>query len=128
MLPLVTLLVVLPTLLSSPLSFHVRWPIPLAFAAYGSLLVLFTLAYRLSPLHPLAKYPGPAIAKTSKWWTAYLGGKGDLHRYGKDLHDRYGDIVRVGWSIVFYCSSSRSVHPDHLPPKAQTRSLFVTLR
>lgn len=96
LLPLVTLLVVPPTLLSSPLSFHVRWPITLAFAAYGSLLVLFTLTYRLSPLHPLAKYPGPALAKTSKWWAAYLGGKGDLHRVGKDLHDRYGDIVRVG--------------------------------
>jgi hypothetical protein len=96
MLPLVTLLVVPPALLSSPLSFHVRWPISLAFTIYGSLLVFFTLVYRLSPLHPLAKYPGPAIAKTSKWWAAYLGGKGDLHRYGKDLHDRYGDVVRVG--------------------------------
>ena len=52
--------------------------------------------YRLLPFHPLAKYPGPAIAKTSKLWAAYLSGKGDLHRYYKSLHDRYGDVVRVG--------------------------------
>ena len=52
--------------------------------------------YRLLPFHPLAKYPGPAIAKTSKLWAAYLSGKGDLHRYYKRLHDHYGDVVRVG--------------------------------
>ena len=40
----------------------------LAFVTYGSALTSFTLVYRLSPFHPLAKYPGPAIAKTSKLW------------------------------------------------------------
>ncbi|KAH9169509.1 high nitrogen upregulated cytochrome P450 monooxygenase 2 [Lactarius sanguifluus] len=90
--PLVALLVVLPALLSLPISYHVQWPIaslPLAFVTYGTFLVSFTLAYRISPLHPLAKYPGPIIAKSSK-------GKGDLHRQYKSLHDRYGDVVRVG--------------------------------
>ena len=28
---------------------------------------------------------------------AYLGAKGDMHRRFKSLHDRYGDVVRVGW-------------------------------
>ncbi|KAH8980271.1 high nitrogen upregulated cytochrome P450 monooxygenase 2 [Lactarius akahatsu] len=63
---------------------------------YGTFLVLFTLAYKLSPLHPLAKYPGPIIAKSSKWWAAYVSGQGDLHRHYQSLHDRYGDVVRVG--------------------------------
>ncbi|KAI9447574.1 high nitrogen upregulated cytochrome P450 monooxygenase 2 [Lactarius indigo] len=97
--PLVALLVVLPVLLSLPISYHLRWPIaslPLAFVTYGTCLVSFTLIYRLSPLHPLAKYPGPIIAKSSKWWAAYVSGKGDLHRYYKSLHDHYGDVVRVG--------------------------------
>ncbi|KAI9447575.1 high nitrogen upregulated cytochrome P450 monooxygenase 2 [Lactarius indigo] len=96
---LLVLLVVLPVLLSLPISYHVRWPIasfPLAFVTYGTSLLSFTLAYRLSPLHPLAKYPGPVIAKSSKWWAAYLGGEGDWHRYCKNLHDHYGDIVRIG--------------------------------
>ena len=96
----VTLLVVIPALLSLPVSHSSLWPyyttLPLAFIAYGGGLVFFTLAYRLSPFHPLAKYPGPIIAKSSKWWAAYISFRGDLHRYYKHLHDRYGDIVRIG--------------------------------
>lgn len=37
------------------------------------------LIYRLSPWHPLAKYPGPALAKLSKWYMAYRIAKGDRH-------------------------------------------------
>jgi len=96
-----TLLIVIPALLSGPISSTVRSPyasLPIAFAAYWSSLVYFTLAYRLSSFHPLAKYPGPLLAKTSKWWAAYLGYTGDQHRYLKRLHDRYGDVVRTGWN------------------------------
>jgi len=96
---LVTLLIVIPALLSGPISSTVRSPypaLPLAFAAYWSGLVYFTLAYRLSSFHPLSKYPGPLLAKASKWWAAYLSGTGDQHRYLKRLHDRYGDVVRIG--------------------------------
>jgi hypothetical protein len=61
-------------------------------------LIFFTLAYRLSPFHPLAKYPGPITAKMSKWWAAYIGARGYMYRYYKGLHDRYGDVVRIGWA------------------------------
>ncbi|KAN0137405.1 hypothetical protein V8E53_004850 [Lactarius tabidus] len=37
----------------------------LAFATYGN---AFTPVYRLSPIHPLARYPRPTISKTSKLW------------------------------------------------------------
>ena len=95
----VTLLFVTPALLSQPISYTGRSlyvAIPLAFTTYIGALILFTLAYRLSPFHPLALYPGPVIAKTSKWWTAYINATGDSHRYYKHLHDRYGDFVRIG--------------------------------
>jgi hypothetical protein len=95
----VALLLVTPALLSLPVSYTGRSlyaAVPLAFTAYASALLFFTLTYRISPFHPLAKIPGPVIAKTSKWWAAYVNSKGDLHRYYKSLHDRYGDIVRVG--------------------------------
>ena len=95
-----TLLIVIPALLSGPISCTVQSPyaaLPIAFAAYWSSLVYFTLAYRHSSFHPLAKYPGPLLARTSKWWGAYLSGTGDQHRYRKRLHDRYGDVVRIGW-------------------------------
>jgi hypothetical protein len=99
-----TLLIVIPALLSGPISYTVRSPYaapPLAFSAYWSSLVFFTLTYRLSQFHPLAKYPGPLLAKTSKWWAAYLSGTGDQHRCLKRLHDRYGDVVRIGWNPHF---------------------------
>ena len=97
--PRIALLIVIPTLLSLPISYtgrslHVA--VPLAFITYIGALISFTLAYRLSPFHPLAKYPGPLIGKTSKWWAAYISAKGEQHRYYKRLHDRYGDIVRIG--------------------------------
>jgi hypothetical protein len=90
---------VIPALLSHLISYTGRssyTAVPLAFTAYGGALMFFTLAYRLSPFHPLAKYPGPVIAKTSKWWAAYMSGRGDIHRYYKCLHDHYGDVVRIG--------------------------------
>ena len=98
-LPLLLLLYVTPALLSIPISYHVPWPSAaflLAFVTYGSAVTSFTLMCRLSLFHSLAKYPGPAIAKTSSLWAAYLSTKGDVHRCFKNLHDRYGDVVRVG--------------------------------
>ena len=93
------LLLVVPVFLSTPISYTGRSlysTIPLAFTTYTAALILFTLAYRLSPFHPLAKYPGPVVAKTSKWWAAYISARGDSHRYYKYLHDIYGDVVRIG--------------------------------
>ena len=99
MLSRVTLLFVIPALLSQPISYtgqSIYTAVPLAFTAYVGALICFTLAYRLSPTHPLSKYPGPLIAKTTKWWVAYISARGDPHRYYKHLHDRYGDVVRIG--------------------------------
>ncbi|KAF8258322.1 high nitrogen upregulated cytochrome P450 monooxygenase 2 [Lactarius quietus] len=97
--PLIALLIVVPALLSIPISYHVQWPptaVPLAFATYGSAVISFTLIYRLSPFHPLAKYPGPVIAKTSKLWASYISAEGNIQRRYRSLHDRYGDVVRIG--------------------------------
>jgi len=95
----VALLLVIPAFLSQPLTYTGRplhTAVPLAFTAYVGALIFFTIVYRLSPFHPLTKYPGPVVAKASKWWAAYICARGDPHRYYKDLHDRYGDVVRIG--------------------------------
>ena len=98
---------------------------------YGGAVISFTLIYRLSPFHPLAKYPGPAIAKTSKLWAAYLCAKGDLTRHCKCLHDRYGDVVRLGKrqsqpSPISGCSAAnrakRAINTRFLPHTPGTRA------
>ncbi|KAI0065823.1 high nitrogen upregulated cytochrome P450 monooxygenase 2 [Artomyces pyxidatus] len=99
LLPLITLLILLPTLLAVPLTVVLGSGILgllVAFTAYGTAILSFTLIYRLSPFHPLAQYPGPIPARISKWWSAYICAQGQQHLYYKALHERYGDVVRVG--------------------------------
>ncbi|KAL7277159.1 hypothetical protein ACG7TL_009005 [Trametes sanguinea] len=65
-------------------------------ATFISTLLLSMALYRLSPFHPLARYPGPLMCKLTKFWMAFLSTTGDQHLYVKRLHDRYGDVVRIG--------------------------------
>ncbi|KAK7042168.1 cytochrome P450 [Favolaschia claudopus] len=67
-----------------------------SYSLYYSGLLFSILTYRISPLHPLSKYPGPLICKISKLWITRVASQGKLHQYVKSLHDRYGPIVRVG--------------------------------
>ncbi|EKM54122.1 uncharacterized protein PHACADRAFT_257741 [Phanerochaete carnosa HHB-10118-sp] len=67
------------------------------YVSYWSLLATIVVAYRLSPFHPLARYPGPVLCKISKGWLAYVAGKGGkAHLYVQDLHMRHGEVVRIG--------------------------------
>ncbi|KAF9254840.1 cytochrome P450 [Marasmius fiardii PR-910] len=52
--------------------------------------------YRVSPFHPLAKVPGPTLAKMSKLWGLWACWTGRQHLINKELHDKYGPVVRVG--------------------------------
>ncbi|KAG6819363.1 hypothetical protein H0H93_012546 [Arthromyces matolae] len=64
-------------------------------------LVTSTVAYRLSPFHPLAKYPGPILCKVSKLYHVTVAFNGKQHGHYRDLHRRYGDIVRTVWDGQF---------------------------
>ncbi|KAJ2934634.1 hypothetical protein H1R20_g2468, partial [Candolleomyces eurysporus] len=68
------------------------------------------ICYRLSPLHPLADYPGPLICKVTKLWGAWVALRGDFHWYVKDLHDRYGPIVRVGPNELSFAEKDAISH------------------
>lgn len=63
---------------------------------YFSILIGSIIAYRVSPFHPLAKYPGPLLAKLSKLWMVFVSSTGKQHEYYARLHERYGNIVRTG--------------------------------
>jgi len=64
----------------------------------GAILGSITF-YRLSPFHPLARYPGPILFKMSKLWSAFAAYQGNLQVYHKEMHEKYGPIVRVGLSL-----------------------------
>ncbi|EKM54289.1 uncharacterized protein PHACADRAFT_196722 [Phanerochaete carnosa HHB-10118-sp] len=91
------LLLGVPTLLAWQLSSQLSVLQQIGAAvSYWCLILAFTALYRLSPIHPLAKYPGPTFGKLSKIYVAYLVARGDLYRAIKDWHERYGDVVRIG--------------------------------
>jgi hypothetical protein len=47
------------------------------------------VAYRLL-FHPLAKYPGPLLARATSWYDFYYISKGDRHLELWRLHEIYG--------------------------------------
>jgi hypothetical protein len=103
--PALSLFILVPGALSWS---NARMSTPLTFFAYWLLLLLFTVVYRISPFHPLAKFPGPFLNKISKISMVRKMARGDLHRYHQGLFQKYGDIVRVGEHN--YCPSPR--HSD----------------
>lgn len=94
------LLVALPGMISTTFGPHfITSPSKgafLAFSVFHASLLASILAYRLSPWHPLARYPGPTLAKVTKFWGAFNLSGGKYHQTLKALHDKHGPYVRVG--------------------------------
>ncbi|KAK4200404.1 cytochrome P450 [Triangularia verruculosa] len=55
--------------------------------------LFYTIVYRWF-FHPLAKYPGPFLAKFTNLYAAYHSWKGDIHKDMYQCHLKYGDRVR----------------------------------
>lgn len=101
LLPVSILLVLVPSLLVSFVYLHAPTlilAIAFTFSSYYTVLLAYVAVYRLSPYHPLARYPGPIENKLSKMTIAWETYRGKQYLYIKELHDRYRDIVRVGMS------------------------------
>ncbi|KAM5535858.1 hypothetical protein V8D89_010476 [Ganoderma adspersum] len=92
------LLVAVPSFLSLLLLDHLPAikALPVSFLTFSLTLLCSIGFYRLSPWHPLARYPGPLPLKLSKLPMAWISRGGRRHIYTQELHRRYGDIVRVG--------------------------------
>lgn len=45
--------------------------------------------------HPLAKYPGPWLAKVSNLYAGYHAWKGDLHLDMWKCHEKYGEYIPI---------------------------------
>ena len=60
-----------------------------AFALFCTLVIVYRLYF-----HPLAKYPGPLLARITTLYGAYHGWKGDFATVLYECHEKYGDCVR----------------------------------
>ena len=81
----------------------------LSYAIFYVSLASSIVLYRISPVHPLAKYPGPLSMKISKFVWSYHASTGKQHIVFKKLHDKYGSIVRVGEPAISYSTSRGSM-------------------
>ncbi|KAI0179615.1 cytochrome P450 [Hypoxylon sp. FL1284] len=68
---------------------------------YAAALVVYRLFF-----HPLAKYPGPFIAKITDAYQLYHAWRGDRHLEFWRLHERYGKVVRFGPNSVSFNSNT----------------------
>ncbi|GFF37463.1 toxin biosynthesis cytochrome P450 monooxygenase, putative [Aspergillus udagawae] len=67
----------------------------------GSIYLIGHLIYAIY-FHPLSRYPGPIIATISPIALLVWEIRGKAHSKVKDLHDRYGDVVRIGPNALVY--------------------------
>ncbi|KAJ6517974.1 cytochrome P450 [Mycena vitilis] len=64
--------------------------------ALSLLSLALIAAYRISPLHPLAVYPGPVLCRITTLQWAYVVSTGKRHLVTARLHEKYGVFVRIG--------------------------------
>ncbi|KOS17813.1 Isotrichodermin C-15 hydroxylase [Escovopsis weberi] len=73
--------------------------------AAGGLYVFSIVVYRVF-FHPLAKYPGPFLAKITDAYQLYHAWKGDRHLEFWRMHQKYGKIVRFGPNSLCFNSNT----------------------
>ncbi|KAI7456622.1 hypothetical protein KC368_g7 [Hortaea werneckii] len=75
-------------------------------ASVLSLLYLSALAFYRVFFHPLAKYPGPLLAKVTDLNSTYHAVRGDRHLEFWRCHEKYGPIVRTGPNSLSFNSKA----------------------
>lgn len=71
----------------------------------GVVYMITLVFYRLY-FHPLAKYPGPFLARVTDWNTAWHAWKGDRYLELYLAHEKYGPVVRVAPNMLSFNSAS----------------------
>ncbi|KAL5093405.1 hypothetical protein Trisim1_011209 [Trichoderma cf. simile WF8] len=68
------------------------------------LLSILTIVFYRLFLHPLSRIPGPRLAAVSNIWHAYHARNGRMFELGRTLHQKYGEVVRVGPNELWFNS------------------------
>ena len=71
--------------LSSYTFYQYYW---LLFVSYWLLVLAYIVLYRISPLHPLAKFPGPFFYRITKFNNARLVSRGFYHFARRRLFEK----------------------------------------
>jgi cytochrome P450 len=87
------------------------WSYPGTAVCIFPLLVTFAaIFYRLSPLHPLSRVPGPLIARLTNLEVLYHSYIGDEATYIHKLHEKYGPTVLLTPNSVDFTDFA-ALHP-----------------
>ncbi|KAJ5085162.1 Cytochrome monooxygenase lcsI [Penicillium argentinense] len=65
--------------------------------------LLWTIIYNLY-MSPLSKFPGPRLAACTNLQNLYWTSTGQYHYKLKELHDKYGNVIRTGPTTLVYRS------------------------
>ncbi|KAF1819203.1 cytochrome P450 [Dissoconium aciculare CBS 342.82] len=80
------------------------WSLIYSVSAVSCLILISYTIYTIF-LHPLAKYPGPLLARLTDLHSTYHAVHGDRHLEFQRLHSIYGPIVRFGPNSLSFNSS-----------------------
>ena len=67
-------------------------------------LLLSVALYRISPFHPLSRFPGPFMARITALYMTKMAITGKRHIIIAKLHQKYGSHVRTGTLILLLVS------------------------
>ena len=71
-----------------------------AVSCHVAALIASAVLYRLSPLHPLAKVPGPLINRITSLRLVQIVASGKRYDIINNLHKRFGVVVRTGPNTI----------------------------
>ena len=86
--------------------------------------MMTVIVYRIW-FHPLAKYPGPFLARFTDWYSVYHAFKGDRHVDFHKLHETYGPVVRYGPHRIAMNSNTALKEVYHVRSNSQKSQFFT---
>ncbi|KAF2150162.1 benzoate 4-monooxygenase cytochrome-like protein P450 [Myriangium duriaei CBS 260.36] len=84
----------------------------MAYIVFALFSVAAGYVYYMVALHPLAKYPGPFIAKLTNLYSVWHAIRGTRHSDLCFLHEKYGEFVRWGPNSISI-NNAKALHEVH---------------
>ncbi|KAK0475559.1 cytochrome P450 [Armillaria novae-zelandiae] len=98
-------------------------------ASFLGTMIVLAIAYRLSPMHPLWRFPGPFLNKVTSFKAMHMVSTGHRYLIIKDLHKKYGKFVRTGDANIGQVPTHspllllKPVHPIYTTAQSMDKSM-----